>query len=233
MKEQVLFLLMLIFLDWVLVCLVEKQSRRVPGVVFHLLYGPGVICHELSHFLMAFIFGQKVEKIFLYRFEGRKDGITGYTNLRLRNPCVVIFISLSPLLICPVIGYFLWGSLQIKFGLPVTEILSQVFTWKNLLFLYFFTSICLSWLPSATDVEVAIKHWYGVLLAGIIVGFLGIVFIKMSEWYGFSYEELYGVVFFLIKKIEEVFKAGIAIKFFMAFLFLIVRCVGAGRQNLV
>jgi len=37
----------------------------------------------------------------------------------------------------------------------------------------------------------------------------------------------------LIKKIEEVFKAGIAIKFFMAFLFLIVRCVGAGRQNLV
>ena len=210
-----LFLLMLIFLDWVLVCLVEKQSRRVPGVVFHLLYGPGVVCHELSHFLMAFIFGQKVERVFLYRFEGRRDGITGYTNLRLRNSCVVIFISLSPLIICPLAGYFLWKYLGINFDLPVMALVHKICIWDKLLFLYLFVSICLSWLPSATDVEVAIKHWYGVLMTGIVVGLLGVTFIKMSEWYGFSYKELYGVVFFLIKKIEEVFITGIIVKLIM------------------
>lgn len=110
---------------------------------------PGVMHHELSHALLAFLTGAKVQEIKLFQFN-HSSGALGYVSYAPRGN--VVFQSIQKVLasIAPILCGFISCSLLWYYVRPMTvdNILASV------LFYYFFICIILHMSLSKQDITV-------------------------------------------------------------------------------
>ena len=118
--------------------LLENVSRRnyhrALGYFGIILTSPGVIVHELSHYLMCKLFFFRVSKVELFRpIKGKKDGCLGYVSYEQpRNK--IQKIGLFFVGIAPIIGGALVISLLLRLLLPA-QFKSIMFQIRGLAFL--------------------------------------------------------------------------------------------------
>ncbi len=130
-------------------CGVISRSGGLYLFVANRLTFAGVIWHELSHALFAFISGAKVEKISLYHKEG--DHL-GYVRYRTRGPWPLQCVQHSLSSCAPVImGIFALASIYTvlaSFALPV---------WGFALLIYLFISILVHMDMSTQDLKLYVR----------------------------------------------------------------------------
>lgn len=127
--------------------------------LINVLTFPGVIHHELSHALFAFLTGAKVEQVKVFRLH-QKDGRLGYVSYRprgnyllqsIQKVCASIAPIIMGLITCSLLHYFLRPQVL---DLPIWRILYD----------YLFASILLHMSLSSQDVKV--------MKGGIVLVFL-------------------------------------------------------------
>lgn len=109
----------------------------------------GVVHHELSHALLAFLTGAKVTEVKLFRIN-HKDGRLGYVSYAPRGNFIMmsiqkVFASVAPILM----GFVTCGFLYM-YVLPMAE----ASIWGICLFYYVFLSIILHMSLSKQDIQV-------------------------------------------------------------------------------
>ncbi len=124
-----------------------KLGQKIYFYIKFLLLSPGVIVHELAHWLFCIIFDVKVYKVKLFRF----SEIAGYVeHEEATNIFSAFFVSFGPLFLNSFIAFVLFQQFDLDF-----------LDYKKMLFLYLGISIALSAIPSDEDGNVFgnyIKH---------------------------------------------------------------------------
>lgn len=132
----VLFVLIIIFREIFL-----SQSSSKPIIYYSFLF-PGIIIHELSHIAVCLLTFTKITSVKLFSKTG------GFVlHQKPRFILVSFLISIAPLVFGFLVIYFSLKSLG-GFGFN----LSQIFSLKIVIILYFLSSILLTMLPSKQDV---------------------------------------------------------------------------------
>ncbi|MCL5676189.1 MAG: hypothetical protein M1120_03625 [Patescibacteria group bacterium] len=165
---QVLFLLTIfIVIILILNFLRHRISREIqiislllfknvyPGVIFYsLFFLPGIIIHELSHFLMASLLGVQTGNIVIFPAE-IKPGNTrmGSVESAQSDPIRESLIGFAPFII-GVIVIFITGFLQLSLNL-----------WQNIILLYLLFSVVNTMFVSKEDT----RSWWGFLILGFLI----------------------------------------------------------------
>jgi hypothetical protein len=141
-------------------------SRNSLIVVWSIIFLPGTVIHELSHFLFAILTGAKTGKIEIFpRFleedwedeEGGGNVTLGYVQTQRLNPIQGLFVGLAPFILG--MAMLVWISTQIQVSYLSASYYLLVFQG------YLFFTISNSFFPSSSD----LKHVYPVAITLIIV----------------------------------------------------------------
>jgi len=154
--------------------------KILPKYIYLIVLFPGIVLHELAHFLCAILTGTPVSEVKFFSATG------GHViHAKPRIPVVgQLIISFAPLAIGIVAVFFLcklipiaisypWSIPYLSIPVPVPELLAG-FHFIYILWIYLILSITLTLLPSKQDVLAA--------LAGIIVTIFVIVLIYYNDW---------------------------------------------------
>ena len=141
----------------------------------------GVIHHELSHALLAFLSGAKVTEIKLFRIH-HKDGALGYVAYAPRGNFILQSIQKVATSIAPIICGFISCSLLWLYVRPV----AMESIWSICLFYYVLVSIILHMSLSKQDIKV-MKGGLLVVIAlmTILFYFIDLDFVTLIQNYTF------------------------------------------------
>ena len=126
---------------------------------------PGVVHHELSHALFAFLTGAKVTEIKLFRIH-HKDGRLGYVSYAPRGNFIMMSIQKVLSSVAPIVMGFISCSLLYLYARPALE----DSLWQTALLYYGLVSIILHMSLSKQDIKV-MKSGILVVILGMTVGF--------------------------------------------------------------
>lgn len=126
---------------------------------------PGVVHHELSHALFAFLTGAKVTEIKLFRIH-HKDGRLGYVSYAPRGNFITMSIQKVLSSIAPIVMGFISCSLLYLYARPELEDI----LWQTVLLYYLMVSIILHMSLSKQDIKV-MKSGILVVILGMTIGF--------------------------------------------------------------
>ncbi len=141
-------------------------NRNSLIVVWSIIFLPGTVIHELSHFLFAILTGARTGKIEIFpRFleedwEDEESGgsvTLGYVQTQRLNPIQGLFVGLAPFIIG--MALLVWISSQIQLSYLGASYYLLAFQG------YLFFTISNSFFPSGSD----LKHVYPVVITLIIV----------------------------------------------------------------
>lgn len=171
----------------------QKFVRRLGGEnrtyvwLWSLIFLPGTLVHELSHFLVAAMTGAKTGKIEIFprlpklylnppkglSLPASKDSPSkthlGYVQIQKLGPFRGFLVGTAPLLIGSIL--LIWLASIFK---PLSANLSELFTPMNLLTLYFFFTIANSLFPSWSDVKQALPLIVMGVIVGVVLWLLGV-----------------------------------------------------------
>lgn len=158
-------------------------GRHTIIVVWSVIFLPGTVIHELSHFFFAILTGARTGKIEILpeyledEWEGESNGKSvalGYVQTQKLNPIQGFFVGTSPFIIGLILLIWLASLLQISY------ISGQTF---NLCLQgYLFFTIANSFFPSWSDIRQTLPLVIIMLVSGLFVWILGIqIFIGPSS----------------------------------------------------
>jgi len=189
-KYEIFILIISIF---VLASLVDFfLVRSVFGKNYRLFVAPGVIIHEMSHFVACLLTGAKVTKVVIFDTSG---GSVEHEKPKI--PVIgQVLISFAPFIVGSVLIYFLSLYLGLKpldlraVDLSVDGIISYSKSlvspinfgdWKNWLIFYITLNVIVTMTPSRQD----FKNMAILLLLIFVVVFLAFRFLPISSHLGF------------------------------------------------
>jgi hypothetical protein len=178
MGIELLFVVLLV--NYMISRISSRLMRLVPRYVYHSFYFPGVVIHELSHFLVAYLFGFKITNVNFYKFN-QNDHVAGFVNYMYKRNFIdligQILTAIAPIGGGVLVFYsfsFFQGFENINFrpdsfsimaiGRELWETNKTVWSsleydnWITYVWLWFIASVSASWWPSKTDLSVAIKN---------------------------------------------------------------------------
>jgi len=175
MIEFIIVLIIVIFVGYIL----ERFLMSIFGYhIFRLLIIPGIFVHELSHTLVAKIFGAKIKKFEFLKADGGEVAYTKPVLPLLSQPA----ISLAPILGSSLILYFLGSKLGfnlqrlgqnfslIDFGNLVAPLRLNIT--KSVILIYLVLSLTAAMTPSKKDLTNALRGLIAlIILAGLIYYF--------------------------------------------------------------
>lgn len=129
----------------------QFAARHNPFGANLINYGtiPGVMHHELSHALLAFLTGAKIKEIKLFQFN-HSSGALGYVSYATRGNFIVQSIQKVLASVAPIICGFISCSLLWYYVRPMT--VDNV--WASVFFYYFLICIVLHMSLSKQDIKV-------------------------------------------------------------------------------
>lgn len=147
--------------------LASLMNNKLADILYNYVMFVGVIFHEMSHALLAFITGAKVTKICFYKLSHR-DGRLGYVSYITRGPVVLKAVqkclsSMAPA-ICG-IGFTLAALHVYKLG--------YIDDRYNILFYYIVTSVFFHARLSDADISIM---WEGLPICYVLVALLFMIF---------------------------------------------------------
>jgi len=143
-------------------------------VIWSLIFLPGTVIHEMSHFFFAIITGARTGKIEIFPelleddWEDEERGQTvalGYVQTQKLNPIQGFFIGTAPFVIGLILLIWLASLLQTSYG-------SGQWTWVFLQGYLFFT-VANSFFPSWSDIRQTLPLVIIVSVAGLLAWILG------------------------------------------------------------
>lgn len=137
--------------------IVHVFDTVIANIICNYITMPGVVHHELSHAVAAFIFGAKIKKI---RILPNKDSL-GEVFIQPRGPKVLQALQLSMSAIAPMV--FGSATLYCMFAWMLPYILSVP---GKIIFYYFAISIFIHMTMSLTDIKRLLE---GIIPTGLIV----------------------------------------------------------------
>ena len=166
----------------------------LPKLLYLVILFPGVVLHELSHFITAILTGTPVDEIKLFSSTGG--------HVIHEKPRIPVFgqlaISFAPLAIGVIAIYFLLEQLPLSDGIniaiPRTSIILILPTITGglhliyLLWIYLILSISLTLLPSKQDILASI--------AGIIVSIVILWIVITNSWLNIP-PEIIGLIWYI------------------------------------
>lgn len=164
------------------VILLLGGSARVAVAVYDVLVLPGVVLHELSHTLMAWILGVRVLQVRLFQFRRLHDGRQGEVIVAHTDPVRMSVIGAAPLvgsiavlaLLRPLLLAFLGGQLSLALLGDVLQ------TPRALVVLYLVVGVANTMFPSAADRQAWRVVFIGMLLAGALI--IGLHLVMPPAW---------------------------------------------------
>jgi hypothetical protein len=158
-----------------------QQIIRLP--VFHFFFMPGVIFHELSHYLFCLLTGREVVSAKFYRFDhstGQLGSVSFKSTNTLKSHIPNMFIGMAPLLTSTYLFMMLFqlGIADRNNGKELMDIWwligdallnGHIPAWLILVL----CSVSFSALPSGQDFKIA---WKGIVLSTLILIALGSIF---------------------------------------------------------
>ncbi len=160
-----------VYLAILIVVFIKAVGRTyVSPSLFEILYNlPGVILHELSHYIVSLLLGGKPSgftviprKVYI---DGKKYWILGSVKSYI-NPFNAFFIGTAPLLILVPLSYLIYQKWFLFFE---KSVLSKIALYTTI-YIILYNSI-----PSKQDLKVAFKYKSGIGL--LILALIGIVLI--------------------------------------------------------
>lgn len=172
----------------------------VPKFAYHTFYLPGVVLHESSHLLSAYIFGFRITNVNFYKFN-QEDHVAGFVNYMYKKNFASL-VGHIVTAIAPFLGGITFFYLFILFNdlksLNLSISGEGIFTvfvafWQfnmsilnnidftrieTYIWLWLISSVSATWLPSRTDLSVAIKSISWLLIVSL-------VFVSAGLYFGF------------------------------------------------
>lgn len=153
-------------------------SMRVAVAIYDMLVLPGVVLHELSHLLMAWVLGVRVLRVRLFQFRRLDDPRQGEVVVAHTDPLRMSIVGAAPLLggmvtlalLQPLLLAIIDDSYS-SFGL-LSETLGSP---QALLLLYLIVAVVNTMFPSAADRQA----WQTVLICLLLLG-LGLVGLRLT-----------------------------------------------------
>jgi hypothetical protein len=150
-------------------------GRHTLIVIWSLIFLPGTVIHELSHFFLAIITGARTGKIEIIpeyledEWENESKGgsvALGYVQTQRLNPLQGFFVGTAPFIVGTVLLVWLASSLRTEFysGQTISLILQG----------YLFFTIANSFFPSWSDIKQTLPLVIVALLAAILAWILGL-----------------------------------------------------------
>ncbi|WP_413585053.1 hypothetical protein [Bdellovibrio sp. HCB274] len=167
-----------------------KLSETFGQHAFNLIFAPGIMIHEISHALAAFVFLHQIEDIKLFDWKA-KDGSHGHVISRPRSLPVVfkiwikmgeLFIGIAPLivgpLICAAVFYFWIPGGRIFISNP-RFINFPSFSWALIAWWYLVIAVFSQMELSDADLKGTWKGYLWIVLCTFIGAFC---FYKIRHW---------------------------------------------------
>lgn len=158
--------------------ILERILLNVLGFfLFRILVIPGIIVHELSHAIIAIIFGSKIKSIKVFKKEG---GEVGYSKPKfpiISQPLISIFPVIGATLVLYAVSLaigFSWDQIlsESKFSFDNIKNIFINFpkdNWFYFLFLYLILSLTASMGPSKKDVVSAVGGLVFLLIISVAI----------------------------------------------------------------
>ncbi len=178
--EAVLWLVVVLAVLWLLNIVLAQHiqglilllggSARVAVAVYDVLVLPGVVLHELSHTLMAWLLGVRVLRVRLFQFRRLHDPRQGEVVVAQADPLRMSMIGAAPLVgggvILALLQPLMLALLGDQFSLAALGDVLQ--TPRALAVLYLVVAVTNTMFPSAADRQA----WRVVLVGTLLVGAL-------------------------------------------------------------
>ncbi len=152
-------------------------SRNSLIIFWSIIFLPGTVIHELSHFFFAILTGARTGKIEIFPrileedFENEEEGgvTLGFVQTQKLNPLQGVFVGLAPFIVG--LGLLVWISTSIQ-----SSYLSSSY---YLLFFqgYLFFTISNSFFPSGSDLKHVIPVTVFITVLALMLWYLGIQFL--------------------------------------------------------
>lgn len=168
--------------------------KILPRYVYLFILFPGVVLHELAHFIFAILTGTPVSEVNLFSSTGGH-----IIHAKPRIPVLgQLVISFAPLALGMVAIYFLIKQIPLAtgsqinipystFSLPL-PVLSGSFHYIYILWAYLILSITLTLLPSKQDLLAS--------LAGIITSIFIVIIVYINNWLKLP-QEINGMIWYI------------------------------------
>jgi len=178
--EAVLWLVLVLAALWLLSVVLAQHiqglilllggSARVAVAVYDVLVLPGVVLHELSHMLMAWLLGVRVLRVRLFQFRRLHDPRQGEVVVAQADPVRMSIIGAAPLVggiaVLVLLRPLLLAFLDDQFSFALLSDVLQ--TPRALAVLYLVVAVTNTMFPSAADRQA----WRVVLLGALLLGAL-------------------------------------------------------------
>ncbi len=166
------------------------RSQKITIYVLSFLFLPGIIVHELSHWLMASLLFVKTGDIeFVPQIHGDKVKL-GSVAVAKTDPVRRFFIGIAPIIFGLLTIFSLYLILFPRFSLTVS--------WKEILFLYLLFEIGNTMYSSSKDMEGAIEFF-------AIVALLFLIYFLCYFFFGFRLPNFF-LNILLSVKVQNVFE---------------------------
>ncbi len=151
-------------------------SRNSLIIFWSIIFLPGTVIHELSHFLFAILTGARTGKIEIFPrileedFESEeKGGVTlGFVQTQKLNPIQGVFVGLAPFFVG--LALLIWISSSIQSSYLSTSYYLLIFQG------YLFFTISNSFFPSGSDLKHVIPATMILAILAFILWYLGVQF---------------------------------------------------------
>lgn len=148
-------------------------SRKALIVLWSIVFLPGTVIHELSHFLFAILVGARTGKIevfpeFLEDDDGEGGVALGYVQTQKLNPVQGVLVGLAPFIVG--VALLVWISTAIQSSYLTASVSSLVLQG------YLFFTISNSFFPSRSDLNHAIPAGITIVIIAVILWLVGVQF---------------------------------------------------------
>lgn len=160
--------------------------------IFRLLIAPGIIIHELSHVVIAIIFGAKIKSFKVFKPEGGEvtysKPIFSFISQPLISIAPIIGCSSAIYLIGILLGFHL-DNFHLQFSYNDFFVFLKNLNWNinTYIFLYLVLSFTSAMAPSRQDLINAFYGFIFILVAFIFIHYFfsqsSVMFLKMSFFY--------------------------------------------------
>lgn len=236
----VIFLVMLLLNRWITIHvnglgLLISMNQSMATWFYFFLFLPGILIHELSHYLVALLLRADPGKFSLWPKSKRGRVVLGSVEIRKSHPIVHSVIGVAPLVVGSLVVWFIAQFLQFdRLGDAVSEgdfdralqaIGSSLSTPDFWIWLYFLFVVANAMLPSPADRVYwrPVLVFFGILLL-LLVGFD--LFPNISP---FFQDLFFGIILLLVSALTTVLVVDLL---FIAIIFLLEFLVGiiTGRK---
>lgn len=152
-------------------------SQHSSIIIWSLIFLPGTIVHEVSHFLVAALTGARTGKIEIFPeyLEDERHVALGSVQTQKLNPIQGFLVGIAPFVSGMALLIWLASLLQVSF--------TDRNIWLLILEGYFFFTIANSFIPSWTDIKQTLPFVIVSLLVALLAWFFGFQIFLNSNSY--------------------------------------------------